>query len=215
MVGVVTVQLRGAGHRHDGIDTASPVVALVQSVAQDDAGGHHPADDGGVVDLGCVAVFVPQTLTQGQPGVDGQSGCALLQGEGQQGGEYEDPDQVELELCPRPGAGDHSAGAHRAGSQHRPVEEREELRAEVAHPVQLYQLSVSHWVISSGRDYNCTPGNWFVTATESNPHYRPQVRVVLRCLASLQTQPATEYPPHHLLFTDDSSVTLFIGDWWW
>ena len=85
-------------------------------------------------------MIIPQTLTQGQPGVDGQPGCALLQGEGQQGGEYEDPDQVELELCPRPGAGDHSAGAHRAGSQHRPVEEREELRAEVAHP-QLSDLS--------------------------------------------------------------------------
>ena len=69
---------------------------------------------------------VPETLAQGEAGGDGQPHRALLQGEGQQGGEDEDPDQVELELGPRPGAGDDGAGAHRAGRQHGPVEERGE-----------------------------------------------------------------------------------------
>ena len=45
---------------------------------------------------------VPETLAQGEAGGDGQSDGALLQGEGQQGGEQEDPDQLELELRPRP-----------------------------------------------------------------------------------------------------------------
>ena len=90
--------------------------------------------------------------------MDGESSRALLESEGQEGGEYEDPHQVELELCPGPGAGDHGARAHCAGSQHRPVEERQELRAQLLHPDQHYQLSLEDWVISSGSD--CTPGKW-------------------------------------------------------
>ena len=45
---------------------------------------------------------MPETLAQGEAGGDGESDGALLQGEGQQGGEEEDPDQLQLELCPGP-----------------------------------------------------------------------------------------------------------------
>ena len=106
---------------------------------------------------------VPETLAQREAWGDGKPDGALLEGEGEEGGEYEDPDQVELELCPSPGAGHHGAGAHSAGSQHGPVEEGEELWAEVLHHDQHYQLSLEHWVISSGGD--CTPGTGYYSNT--------------------------------------------------
>ena len=40
---------------------------------------------------------------------------------------YQDIDDTELELCPGPSAGDHSARAHGAGGQHGPVEQGEYL----------------------------------------------------------------------------------------
>ena len=40
---------------------------------------------------------------------------------------HQDIDETELELCPGPGAGDHSARAHGAGGQHGPVEQGEHL----------------------------------------------------------------------------------------
>ena len=46
---------------------------------------------------------------------------------------YQDIDETELELCPGPGAGDHSARAHGAGGQHGPVEHGGELPEEVLH----------------------------------------------------------------------------------
>ena len=49
---------------------------------------------------------VPETLTQGEAGGDGESDGGLLQGEGQQGGEDEDPDQLQVKLRPGPGVQD-------------------------------------------------------------------------------------------------------------
>ena len=46
-------------------------------------------------------------------------------------GKHQDVDETELELCPGPGAGDHSAWANSAGRQHGPVEHRDHLLKEV------------------------------------------------------------------------------------
>ena len=47
-------------------------------------------------------------------------------------GKHQDVDETELELCPGPGAGDHSARAHSAGGQHGPVEQRQHLPHQAA-----------------------------------------------------------------------------------
>ena len=84
--------------------------------------------------LGHVAVLRLEALAEREPGHDGQPGGALLQGEGYQGGHQQRPDKAEPELRPGAGAGDHSAGADRAGRQHRPVEHGGQLGQQPRHP---------------------------------------------------------------------------------
>ena len=60
--------------------TGVPDSPLIERVAQHHGRGHEPADDGGVVKLGALAVLDPETLAEGLAGHDGQPGGALLQG---------------------------------------------------------------------------------------------------------------------------------------
>ena len=55
------VQLGGPGQRHHRVDPPRPAVELVEGVADGDADGDQPADDGRVVQLGRVSVLGPDT----------------------------------------------------------------------------------------------------------------------------------------------------------
>ena len=130
-LGGVSPELVCPRERHHSIDSPGEVVSLIERVADRDADGDHPADQGGVVDLVGVLKLSSETLAQGEPGVDGEPGGALLQGVGQARGEDEHVDEAELKLRPGPGAGDHGARAHGAGRQHRPVQHRNDLLEEI------------------------------------------------------------------------------------
>ena len=72
------VKVPGPGHRHHGVHAPGEVVGLEQEVTEEDGGGHQPADDGRVVELGRQPVLVLETLTQRHPRHDGQPGGPLL-----------------------------------------------------------------------------------------------------------------------------------------
>ena len=58
------VKVPGPRHRHHGVHAPGEVVGLEEKVAEEDRGGHQPADDGRVVELGRHPVLVLETLAQ-------------------------------------------------------------------------------------------------------------------------------------------------------
>ena len=111
----------------DGIDAARPVVALVESVANEYWDAHQPADESCVIDLSSVPVLDPETLTQRFSRHNGQPGCSLLESVGQHRRKHQSPDQAQIILCSGSGTRHHCTWTHRARGQHGPVQHRPDL----------------------------------------------------------------------------------------
>ena len=82
-----------------------------------------------------------EALSKGLAGHDCKSRSSLLKCEGEDGCKDKRPSETVTIFCSRPSAGHHCARSHRAGRQHRPVEQRPHLRDD---------LVVKHDVVDGG-----------------------------------------------------------------